>query len=79
MTDREPQATAESFGDDCEDYEDYEAEECDHEDATVDVLTGEMSCRCGYRRGLSGEEIEREAQLQAEAMEAYYAECERDD
>lgn len=51
--------------------------DCDHVEAEVDILTGEMHCHCGYRRVLSGEELSREAEFQAEAMEAYYRECEQ--
>jgi hypothetical protein len=51
--------------------------DCDHMDADVDVLTGHMLCHCGYSRWLTGEEIKREAELQAELTEAYYRECEQ--
>lgn len=54
-------------------------DECYHENATVDVLTGELLCHCGYHRYLSGEEIKREAQIQAEMMEAYYLESQEDE
>jgi hypothetical protein len=64
---------------DWDDEDDYPyADECDHEHATVDILTGEMSCHCGYHRYLSSAELQREAEFQAEMMEAYYLECERD-
>jgi hypothetical protein len=58
--------------------DDCDPSDCDHQEAVVDILTGEMSCHCGYHRYLSGDELEREAELQARMMEAYYAECERD-
>jgi hypothetical protein len=58
-----------------EPYEDDIDYDCLHEEAEVDLLTGEMTCRCGYHRFLSGDELRREAELQAEMMEAYYREC----
>lgn len=62
-----------------DDYDDtYPADECDHEDATVDILTGEMTCHCGYRRWLSGVELEREDEFQARMMEAYFLEAQAD-
>lgn len=52
-------------------YED-DRMDCDHSDADVDIMEGSLSCRCGYRKWLTGDEIRREAQLQAEMMEAYF-------
>ncbi len=64
-----------------EDEDDYPPweDECDHENAEVDILTGAMNCRCGYRRYLSGDELRREAQLQADMAEDYYLECLREE
>ena len=61
---------------DPEDWEngEWREDQCEHEHATVDILTGELTCSCGYFRYLSGDEIRREAELQAEMMEAYSAE-----
>jgi hypothetical protein len=60
------------------DYDDWDEEDdCDHMDAEIDILTGIMSCRCGYTKWLTAEELRREAELQAELMEAYYRECEQ--
>lgn len=61
--------------DEWDDDRDPDMDECEH--ATVDILTGELSCHCGYNRWLSGEEIRREAQLETEMMEAYYREFEQ--
>lgn len=49
--------------------------DCDHVEAVVDILTGELSCHCGYHRYLSGDELRREIEIQTEAAEAYYREC----
>jgi hypothetical protein len=58
--------------------EDYDPlYECEHENATFDILTGELSCSCGYRRYLLSDEFKREAQREAEMMDAYYRECEQ--
>ena len=56
---------------------DSEPDECEHEHAEYDVIEGWMSCSCGYHRWLSGDEIRREAQFQAELMEAYSEEYDR--
>lgn len=62
----------------CDEDDAYDASlDCDHAEADVDLMTGELSCRCGYHRYLSGDELRREAQLQAEMMEAYSRECEQ--
>ena len=72
------QTTADDWDDDDRDPDDYYdlAGECDHTEADIDAITGRLSCSCGYTRWLSGDEIRREAQLQAEMMEAYYQQCE---
>jgi hypothetical protein len=58
--------------------EPYDQEDdCIHEDADIDILTGHMLCHCGYSRWLTAEELQREAELQAELMEAYYREREQ--
>lgn len=72
-----PNDKSQSTGDEWDDERDPDFDECEHEHATVDILTGEMSCSCGYHRYLSGDEIRREAEIQAEMMEAYYRECEQ--
>ena len=56
----------------------YDARDCDHIDADIDILTGLLSCHCGYSRWLSGEELRREIEIQAECYEAYAAECTQD-
>lgn len=53
--------------------------DCDHEDADIDILTGRLSCRCGYTEWLSTERLTREAQLQADLAEAWQRECETDE
>jgi hypothetical protein len=61
--------------DDAEDWHDDrnpDLDDCIHEDADVDLITGEMMCRCGFHKYLTGDEIRREAQLRAEMMEAYH-------
>ena len=58
--------------------DDHEPDECEHENAEYDVIEGRMWCTCGYHRWLTGDEIRREAQFQAEQMEAYFVECNRD-
>jgi hypothetical protein len=64
--------------DEWDDDRDPDRDECDHENADVDILTGRMLCfSCGYSKWLTGDEIAREAELQAEMMEAYYRECEQ--
>lgn len=60
-----------------DDYE-YEPDDspndCDHVEADVDILTGILSCACGYSTWLTTEELRREIALQAEMYEAYAAE-----
>lgn len=57
-------------------WEDDSWLDCDHMEADVDVLTGELFChRCGYHRYLSAEDLQREAELQTQCAEAYQLEC----
>jgi hypothetical protein len=57
-------------------YDRPDIDECEHEHSDVDIMTGEFHCySCGYHRLLAGDEIEREANFQAEMMEAYYLAC----
>jgi hypothetical protein len=69
--------------DDAEDWDDDrnpDLDDCIHEDADVDILTGEMTChRCGFHKYLTGDEIRREAEIQAEMMEAYHQEMLNED
>lgn len=51
--------------------------DCDHAEADLDIVTGELHCRCGYLYILTGEQLKREAMLQAEMMEVYSRECEQ--
>jgi hypothetical protein len=46
--------------------------DCNHEDADVDTLTGEMMCACGFRKYLTDNELRREAEIQTEMAEAYH-------
>jgi hypothetical protein len=58
-------------------YDRPDLDECEHDCVDIDIMTGEFHCyQCGYHRWLSGEEIKREAQFQAEMMERYCLECE---
>lgn len=52
-------------------YDDYDDEEpCDHEDYSIDIVTGEWSCdRCDYRRAATSEDIEMECRRQQEYSE----------
>lgn len=52
-------------------------DQCDHEDADIDILTGRMACRCGFSKWLSAEELAREMKLQAELYEEYNVEMEK--
>ena len=63
---------------DDDDFPVYE-DDCDHLEADVDLMTGNATCRCGHHWYLSGDEIRREAQLQADMMAAYYEQCEDED
>lgn len=58
------------FFDGCDD------DPCDHEHADIDLLTGIMSCSCGYSKWLTSEELEEECRLQAIAYEEYHRLCE---
>jgi outer membrane protease len=51
---------------------------CDHDKATLDILTDELSCSCGYRQYLTDQEFRREAERQVEAMIFYAEECARE-
>lgn len=73
MTDQKQTTKPDDWDDDAEPYDD--SIDCDHLEARVDILTGEMHCHCGYHRVLSGDELRREADLQAELYEAYAREC----
>jgi hypothetical protein len=65
---------AETTADEWDDDRNPDLDECEHEHAEVDILTGELSCHCGYHRYLSGDELRRGIEIQTEA-EAYYREC----
>jgi hypothetical protein len=53
--------------DDWHEYDPYEpADECDHAEAYIDLLTGHLSCRCGLSRAATTREFEAEARWQAE-------------
>ena len=51
--------------------------DCEHEHAEFDILTGELHCSCGYSRILSGDEFQHWVEAEAQAYEAYYRECEQ--
>lgn len=79
MTDRPTSDQTTGFDDEWPDEDRaYDASlDCNHAEADVDIMTGELHCLCGYTRILTGEQLKREAMLQAEMMEAYYRECEQ--
>jgi hypothetical protein len=49
-----------------------ESLDCDHSEADVDLITGEMTCGCGFHKYLTDDEMRREAEIQTEMMEAYH-------
>jgi hypothetical protein len=53
-----------------DDWHEYDpcdpADECDHAEADIDLLTGELSCRCGLRRAATAQEIAAESRWQTE-------------
>lgn len=48
---------------------DEDEDDCDHLDADEDVLTGILTCSCGYRKWLTSDEVKarQDARLRAEA------------
>lgn len=58
------------------DDENYEP--CDHESADIDMLTGRMSCHCGFSKWLTSEEFQTELKLQAMAQEEWDRLCEQE-
>jgi hypothetical protein len=53
--------------DDWRNYGRYDpTDECDHAEADIDLLTGQLSCRCGLRRAATVHEVAAEANWQAE-------------
>jgi hypothetical protein len=44
--------------------------DCDHQDAELDIVIGELQCHCGYRRAMTSGEISAECQRMAEYQEA---------
>lgn len=60
----------ESGYDERDEYDDYDAErECNHQEADVDIVSGEVSCHCGHRWTMTGEEIQREIEYIAAYQE----------
>ena len=60
--------------DDDEYYYDTD-DECEHEHATFDILTGALDCLCGYRRYLVGDEFKRYMEEEIACYEAYEEEA----
>lgn len=55
-------------------------DECDCQDADLDILTGLETCfTCGSRRYLSTEELRHREKLEAEWEAAYYDEMQREE
>jgi len=62
--------------DDWHDFDPYEpAEDCDHAEADIDIMTGRLSCRCGLRRAATTQEIEAEMRWQAEYAQQQHEEA----
>lgn len=48
-------------------YEDYEEDDCDHENFDGDILTGRAMCyRCGHAWWMSSDEMKAEMRFQCE-------------
>jgi hypothetical protein len=48
-------------------------EECDHIEASVDILTGIMECHCGWRHWMTSEEFKAWSENEAKLYEDYAA------
>ncbi len=55
----ERDVSAEPF-DEFEEYCGDDTNDCDHENADVDLLVGRLTCSCGYTKWLTTEELQRE-------------------
>jgi hypothetical protein len=53
--------------DDWHDYDPYDpTDECDHAEADIDLVTGQLSCHCGLSRAATVHELDAEMRWQAE-------------
>lgn len=64
---------------DDQDDDDFYDEQCDHENADIDMLRGRISCHCGYSKWMTSEEFKEELRLQAKANEEWDALCRQEE
>jgi len=62
------------WADDYDQYARYE-QYCDHAEADIDIVTGQLSCHCGVHRAATTQEIEAEMRWQAEYAQHQHEEA----